>query len=133
MLQGLAEPFPISSLGHGVILPRLLGCNIHQNDSFFLTFLVATHVATATVLFFMFLEDWKRIFRGLGRSLRDREIRADDFDARLGGLLVVGTIPAGTIGLLLEHSLRSIAQPLDLKAAWSTRRRLVMSTSGRLL
>jgi undecaprenyl-diphosphatase len=108
LLQGVAEPFPISSLGHGVILPRLLGWNIHQNDSFFLTFLVATHVATATVLFFMFLDDWKRIFRGLGRSLRDREIRADDFDARLGWLLVVGTIPAGTIGLLLEHSLRSL-------------------------
>ena len=108
LLQGVAEPFPISSLGHGVILPRLLGWNIHQNDSFYLTFLVATHVATATVLVFMFLDDWKRIFRGLGRSLRDREIRADDFDARLGWLLVVGTIPAGTIGLLLEHSLRSL-------------------------
>jgi undecaprenyl-diphosphatase len=108
LVQGAAEPFPISSLGHGVILPRLFGWDIHQNDSFFLTFLVATHVATAVVLFFMFLDDWKRIFRGIGRSLRDREIRPDDHDARLGWLLVVGTIPAGTIGLLLEHPLRSL-------------------------
>jgi undecaprenyl-diphosphatase len=108
LLQGVAEPFPISSLGHGVILPRLAGWDIHQNDKFFLTFLVATHVATAVVLFFFFLADWKRIFRGLGRSLRDREIRPDDTDAKLGGLLVVGTIPAGTIGLLLEHPLRSL-------------------------
>lgn len=108
LLQGVAEPFPISSLGHGVILPRLAGWDIHQNDKFFLTFLVATHVATAVVLFFFFLADWKRIFRGLGRSLRDREIRPDDTDARLGWLLVVGTIPAGTIGLLLEHPLRSL-------------------------
>ena len=108
LLQGAAEPFPISSLGHGVILPRLLGWNIHQNDKFFLTFLVATHVATAIVLFFFFLNDWKRIFRGLGRSLRDREIRPDDSDARLGWLLVVGTIPAGALGLLLEHPLRSL-------------------------
>jgi undecaprenyl-diphosphatase len=108
LLQGAAEPFPISSLGHGVILPRLLGWDIHQNDKFFLTFLVATHVATAVVLFFFFFEDWKRIFRGLGRSLRDREIGPDDTDARLGWLLVVGTIPAGAIGLLLEHPLRSL-------------------------
>ncbi len=108
LLQGAAEPFPISSLGHGVILPRLMGWNIHQNDKFFLTFLVATHVATAIVLFLFFLKDWRRIFRGIGRSLRDREIRPDDSDARLGWLLVVGTIPAGAIGLLLEHPLRSL-------------------------
>jgi undecaprenyl-diphosphatase len=108
LLQGAAEPFPISSLGHGVVLPRLAGWDIHQNDKFFLTFLVATHVATAVVLFFFFLADWKRIFRGLGRSLREREIRPDDTDARLGWLLVVGTIPAGTIGLLLEHPLRNL-------------------------
>src|SRR5437763_6700584 len=108
LVQGVAEPFPVSSLGHGVILPRLLGWNIHQNDSFFLTFLVATHVAPAIVLFFFFFKAWMRIFRGIGRSLRDREIRPDDTDARLGWLLVVGTIPAGTIGLLLEHPLRSL-------------------------
>ncbi len=108
LVQGAAEPFPISSLGHAVILPRLFGWNIHQNDSFFLTFLVATHVATAVVLFLFFLRDWMRIFRGLGRSLRDREIRPDDHDARLGWLLVVGTIPAGAIGLVLEHPLRNL-------------------------
>ena len=95
LVQGVAEPFPISSLGHGVILPRLLGWNIHQNDKFFLTFLVATHLATAIVLFFFFLRDWMRILAGLGRSLRDREIGRNDVDARLGWLLVVGTIPAG--------------------------------------
>jgi undecaprenyl-diphosphatase len=116
-LQGIAEPFPISSLGHGVMLPRLLGWNIHQNDDYFLAFLVATHVATATVLLLVFLDDWKRIVRGLGRSLRDREIKPEDTDARLGWLLVVGTIPAGAIGLLLEHPLRSLfASPASAAA-----------------
>jgi len=108
LLQGVAEPFPVSSLGHGVILPRLAGWDIHQNDKFFLTVLVATHFATALVLLWIFRRDWVRIALGLGRSLREREIRADDVDARLGWLLVVGTIPAGVIGLLLEHPLRKL-------------------------
>lgn len=108
LLQGIAEPFPISSLGHGVILPRLLGWNIHQNDKFFLTFLVATHLATAVVLLVFFFKDCVRIVQGLGRSLRNREIAADDVDARLGWLLIVGTIPAGILGLLLEQPLRKL-------------------------
>jgi undecaprenyl-diphosphatase len=108
LVQGIAEPFPISSLGHGVILPSLLGWNIHQNDEYFLAFLVATHCATAIVLFCFFFKDWMRIFRGMGRSLRDRQIGAEDADARLGWLLVIGTIPAGLLGLLLEHSLRDL-------------------------
>ena len=108
LLQGFSELFPISSLGHSVILPRLLGWNIHQNDSYFITFLVATHLATALVLLGFFWRDWLRILRGLGRSLRDREIAPEDTDAKLGWLLVVGTIPAGILGLLLEHKLRTV-------------------------
>jgi undecaprenyl-diphosphatase len=108
LLQGGAELFPVSSLGHSVILPRLLGWDIHQSDDYFLTFLVATHLATALVLLGFFWHDWVRIARGLGRSLRDREIAADDADAWLGWLLVIGTIPAGLLGLALEHPLRSV-------------------------
>ena len=117
LLQGASELFPVSSLGHSVILPRLLGWNIHQNDDYFLTFLVATHLATALVLLGFFWRDWVRIVRGLGRSLRDREIRAEDTDAKLGWLLVVGTIPAGLLGLLLEHPLRKVfASPTSAAA-----------------
>ena len=108
LLQGFSELFPISSLGHSVVLPRLVGWDIHQNDPFFITFLVATHLATALVLLGFFWRDWVRIVRGLGRSLRDREIAADDVDAKLAWLLVVGTIPAGILGLLLEHALRDV-------------------------
>jgi undecaprenyl-diphosphatase len=108
LTQGVAEPFPISSLGHAVVLPKLAGWNIHQNDPFFLTFLVATHLATALVLLAFFWRDWVRIVRGLWRSLQLREIRADDVDARLAWLLIAGTIPVGVLGLLLEKSLRSL-------------------------
>ena len=106
-LQGIAEPFPISSLGHAVILPSLLGWNIHQNDNFFLAFLVATHCATALVLFLFFLDDWKRIFHGFVRSLRG-QATPRDADARLAWVILVGTIPAGILGVALEHKLRDL-------------------------
>jgi undecaprenyl-diphosphatase len=108
LLQGFSELFPISSLGHSVILPRLLGWNIHQNDAFFVTFLVATHLATALVLLGFFWRDWVRVVKGLARSLAERQIAPGDTDAKLGWLLVVGTIPAGILGLLLEHALRNL-------------------------
>jgi undecaprenyl-diphosphatase len=108
LLQGVTELFPISSLGHAVILPKLLGWHLNQKEPYFLAFLVATHLATAIVLFLFFLPEWRRILRGLGRSIRDRQIAPGDPDARLAWLLVVGTIPAGLIGLLFEHPLRSL-------------------------
>jgi undecaprenyl-diphosphatase len=118
LLQGVAEPFPISSLGHSVVLPRLLGWNIHQNDPYFIDFLVAVHLATAIVLFAFFFKDWVRILRGLGRSLRLREIAPDDVDARLGWLLVIGTIPPGILGLLLESPLRKLFASATSAAAF---------------
>jgi undecaprenyl-diphosphatase len=118
LTQGIAEPFPISSLGHGVIIPRLAGWHIHQNDKFFLTFLIATHLATAIVLLLFFLRDWVQIVSGLGRSLKQREIRADDKYARLGWLLVAGTIPVGIIGLLLQEPLRKLFASPQLAAAF---------------
>jgi len=106
-LQGLSEPFPISSLGHAVLLPKLLGWDIHQNDDYFLTFLVATHCATALVLFLFFLDDWKRIWFGFVRSVKGRSTPRD-LDARLAWVIIIGTIPAGILGIALEHKLRSL-------------------------
>ncbi|HZI34967.1 MAG TPA: undecaprenyl-diphosphate phosphatase, partial [Gaiellales bacterium] len=108
LLQGFSELFPISSLGHSVILPQLLGWNIHQNDEYFITFLIATHLATAIVLFIFFFHDWMRIFAGMWRSLAERQIAPDNHDAKLGWLLVVGTVPAGILGLLFQDSLRTV-------------------------
>ena len=108
VLQGTTELFPISSLGHSVVLPKLLGWNIDQNAPFFLTFLVATHTATALVLFVYFFKDWKRILAGIFRSLKEREIKESDADARLGWLLVVATIPAGILGILFEKTFAAL-------------------------
>jgi undecaprenyl-diphosphatase len=108
LLQGVAELFPISSLGQSVVAPRVFGWNIHQNDNYFIAFLVATHLATAIVLLGFFWRDWVRILTGMWRSLKEREISASNPDGKLGWLIVVGTIPAGILGLLLQDKLQSV-------------------------
>jgi undecaprenyl-diphosphatase len=108
IIQGVAEPFPISSLGHAVVLPRVFGWNIHQNDKYFLSFLVGLHLATAVVLLCYFWRDWRRILGGMLRSLVEREITEQNGDGRLGWLLVAGTIPVGLIGLALQTPLQKL-------------------------
>jgi undecaprenyl-diphosphatase len=109
LIQGVTELFPVSSLGHSVILPQLFGWTSvvaaqSAPESFFLAFLVGLHVATALALAFFYRDQWIRIVRGLIQSLRHRRI--ETADERLGWLLVFATIPAGIIGLVFEHPLR---------------------------
>jgi undecaprenyl-diphosphatase len=116
VLQGVTELFPVSSLGHSVILPQLLGWTDvvaaqSAQESYFLAFLVGLHVATALALLVYYRRTWERIVRAILTSLRTRRIATPD--QRLGWLLVVATIPAGITGLLLEHALRVLfAHPL---------------------
>jgi undecaprenyl-diphosphatase len=116
LLQGVSELFPVSSLGHSVILPQLLGWTDvvaaqSASESYFLAFLVGLHVATALALVVFYRTTWARIVRAILASLRTRRI--ESADARLGWLLVVATIPAGIAGLVLEHNLRIVfAYPL---------------------
>jgi undecaprenyl-diphosphatase len=109
LLQGVTELFPVSSLGHSVLVPALLGWDTVLRDqsaqeSPYLAFVVGLHVATAVALLVFFRAEWARVVRGLARSLRRRQVEAPD--ERLGWLLVVATIPAGIVGLAFEHTLR---------------------------
>ena len=104
----MSELFPISSLGHSALLPGLLSWHIDQNAESFLEFLVATHLATAVVLFIFYFKDWVRIVKGMFRSPAAREVSDADPDAKLGWLLVVSTIPAGFVGLLLKNEIRGL-------------------------
>jgi undecaprenyl-diphosphatase len=106
-VQGITELFPISSLGHSVLIPGLLGWHINQNAGSFLEFLVATHFATALVLLFVYRKDWIRIISGMLRSLKEREIKTSDADAKLGWLLALSTVPAGLLGLILEDRIKN--------------------------
>lgn len=117
LLQGVTELFPVSSLGHSVLIPAIIGgrwardLSLGGDRSPYLTFLVAVHVATAVALVVFFRHDWVRIVKGLFTSVRDRRISTAD--QRLAWLLIVATIPVGIAGLLLEHVVRTaLGKPL---------------------
>ena len=125
LFQGVTELVPISSLGHSVLLPDLFGWHNlvkaqSADESFYLAFLVALHVATALALLVHFRATWVRVIRGFFTSGRKRRI--DTPDERLAWLLVVGTIPVGITGLALEHFLRTVSpsQPRRRRSCSST-------------
>lgn len=132
LLQGFTELFPISSLGHSVILPSIFGWNIRQDDPYFITFLVATHLATAIVLVGFFWRDWLHIITGVMRSLRDREIKRGDTYARMGWLLVVATVPAGLLGLLFQESLQKLFASAQIAAGFLLVNGLILLGAERL-
>jgi len=109
--QGITELFPVSSLGHSVLVPALLGgqwaqdLNVSAPKSPYLAFLVGLHVATAAALLVFFWRDWVRVIAGFVSSVRHRRIQTSG--ERLAWLLVAGTIPVGLAGLALEKTFRT--------------------------
>ena len=127
LLQGVTELFPVSSLGHSVLVPAFIGgswetlvtqsATASSESSPYLAIIVALHVATALALIIFFRSDWIRIIRGFARTIRPsiaaRRIVATDADERLAWLLIIATIPVGITGLALEHTFRTLfAKPL---------------------
>jgi undecaprenyl-diphosphatase len=119
--QGVSELFPVSSLGHSVLVPALVGgrwardLDVSAPQSPYLAFIVGLHVATAAALLVFFWRDWLRIVSGLISSVRYRRIRSSS--ERLAWLLVSGTIPVGLSGLLLEHLFRTtLGRPIPAAA-----------------
>lgn len=99
-LQGATELFPVSSLGHAVIIPSLLRWSFKQTDPSFLPFLVLLHLGTATALLFLYRGEWAGIIRGFVRAAFRGRVEGEN--ERMAMLLVVGTIPTGVIGLVFE-------------------------------
>jgi undecaprenyl-diphosphatase len=101
VLQGVTELFPVSSLGHAVILPRLLGWSIDQNAPDFLPYLVVMHLGTAIALLLFFWRDWQAFLSSL-LSAKSPRSRAD---RRIFLLVVLATIPAVIVGSVLRKLL----------------------------
>ena len=137
LLQGVTELFPISSLGHSILVPAWIGgawtglvTDQSRSESPYLAFIVALHVATALALVALFWRDWVGIVRGFFTSLVHRRIATTH--ERLAWLIVVSTVPAGLLGLLLEHQLRTLfAKPL-FAAVFLTLNGLILLAAERL-
>ena len=112
LVQGVSEMFPVSSLGHNVLIPAIIGgswasdLNVSKAESPYLAFIVGLHVATAIALLIYFRRDWIRIIGGFFTSIRDRGVRTED--QKLAWMIIVATIPVGIVGLLFEHAFRVI-------------------------
>jgi undecaprenyl-diphosphatase len=110
LIQGVSELFPVSSLGHNVLIPALIGgsweadLDVATPESPYLAFIVGLHVATALALLAYFRRDWVRIIGGFFSSVRDR--RVETADQRLAWMIVLATIPVGLVGLVAEHPFR---------------------------
>jgi undecaprenyl-diphosphatase len=122
VVQGVTELFPVSSLGHSVLIPAWIGgswqtmvtqsSQASSETSFYLAYIVALHCATALALLWFFRADWARIIRGLLtsllRGLRERRLSIQGPDERLAWMIVLATIPVGLTGIALEHTFRTL-------------------------
>jgi undecaprenyl-diphosphatase len=108
LLQGVSELFPVSSLGHTILIPALLQWhNIDRSDPTFLSFVVALHLGTALALIVFYWREWIAIVRAVVASIIRGKL-SDDRNERVGWLLVAGTIPVGLLGVFLEKPVREL-------------------------
>jgi undecaprenyl-diphosphatase len=127
LLQGITELFPISSLGHAVLIPAIVGgqwaqdLNVSAKESPYLAFIVGLHVATALAMIIYFWRDWIRLIRAFfasfghfaGPEPGTRRFQPQGVDQTLIWMIILGTIPVGLAGLALEHTFRTIfSKPL---------------------
>jgi undecaprenyl-diphosphatase len=117
LLQGVTELFPVSSLGHSVLIPALVGgswaadLNVAASKSPYLAFIVGLHVATAIGIMVYFWRDWVRIIGGFFSSIRDRQIQTTD--QKLAWMIIFATIPVGVVGALAQHQFQTLfAKPV---------------------
>lgn len=106
LLQGASELFPVSSLGHAVLVPSLLHWSFKQSGPSFVPFLVLLHLGTASALLVLYRAEWVNLIRGFFAAAFRGSIRNDT--ERLAMLLLVGTIPAAVLGVLLESRIKAL-------------------------
>ncbi len=146
LLQGITELFPISSLGHAVLIPAIVGgqwakdLNVSAKDSPYLAFIVGLHVATALAMIIFFWRDWIRIIRAFFASLGHfaapepgtRRFQPQGTDQMLAWMIILGTIPVGLAGVLLEHAFRTIFSKPVLTATFLFVNGLILLGGERL-
>jgi undecaprenyl-diphosphatase len=131
VLQGVSELFPISSLGHTVLVPALLHWHVDRSDPTFLAFVVVLHLGTAAALVVFYWSDWVRIVGALAGSIA-RGRFSDDRDEKTGWLLIAGTIPLALVGVFLEKPVRQFFGSPALVSLFLIANAFVMFAGERL-
>jgi undecaprenyl pyrophosphate phosphatase UppP len=136
LVQGVTELFPVSSLGHNVLLPALIGgswektLNVSATGSPYLAFIVGLHVATAVAMIAFFWRDWLRIVRGFFSSIGQRRIATPD--QRLAWMIILGTIPVGIVGVVLQKEVTKVLAKPELAAAFLAINGVILLLSERM-
>ena len=128
ILQGISELFPISSLGHSVLVPALLHWPIDRDAPWFLPYIVVLHLGTAAALFIYFWNDWRKLLLGTW-VVRGRP---SDPETRLFWLLVCGTAPSALLGFMLENKVRELFGGFAVAAVFLMLNGLVLLLGDRL-
>jgi undecaprenyl-diphosphatase len=146
LLQGITELFPVSSLGHAVLIPALVGgswaqdLNVSKPESPYLAFIVGLHVATATAMIIYFWRDWLRIIKAFFTSFGQmaspapgtRRWEMQSTDQMLAWMIIIATIPVGLAGLKLEHTFRTTFAKPTLAAVFLLCNGLILLGGERL-
>jgi undecaprenyl pyrophosphate phosphatase UppP len=136
LIQGVTELFPVSSLGHNVLIPALIGgswasaLNVSAPNSPYLAFIVGLHVATAVAMIAYFWRDWLRIVRGFFSSLRTRSITTPD--ERLAWMIILATIPVGIVGVALQKEVTKVLGKPELAAVFLAVNGVILLVSERM-
>ena len=136
LIQGVTELFPVSSLGHNVLIPALIGgswasaLNVSAPNSPYLAFIVGLHVATAVAMIAYFWRDWLRIVRGFFSSLRTRSITTPD--ERLAWMIILATIPVGIVGVALQKEVTKVFAKPELAAVFLAINGVILLVSERM-
>ena len=136
LIQGVTELFPVSSLGHNVLIPALVGgswanaLNVSAPNSPYLAFIVGLHVATAIAMIAYFWRDWLRIVRGFFSSLRTRSITTPD--ERLAWMIILATIPVGLVGVALQKEFTKVFAKPELAAVFLAVNGVILLVSERM-
>jgi undecaprenyl pyrophosphate phosphatase UppP len=136
LVQGVTELFPVSSLGHNVLLPALIGgswaktLNVSATGSPYLAFIVGLHVATAVAMIAFFWRDWLRIVRGFFSSIGQRRIATPD--QRLAWMIILGTIPVGIVGVVLQKEVTKVLAKPELAAVFLAINGVILLVSERM-
>jgi undecaprenyl-diphosphatase len=135
VLQGISELFPISSLGHTVLFPKLFGWNQivafeSRPESPWLAFIVMLHVGSAIGLLIYFWRDWVDIVGAFFATLRKRKIETPT--ERLAWLIIVASIPVGILGIVLEHTARVATAKPEVAAIFLVVNGFILLAAERL-